>query len=787
MLNLKNRLNALILKLFGATPVNLANSAPSNNATNEQETQLKQRWRTINEQDAYYVELTLEEVAPFKNSAPSLFINGKKHEAVLSADRKTLRALIGSLDVENIKEVITPQQFFAQLQCHAKANRALHPNAPPEHSAKSMAPDPTASPRFDVEVLHYDDGDEALELPDAPDGKKVELRAVVYLPKGTTEPLPVIIFLHGVHDTCYRDDVSDGKSWPCRIGSKPIPSYEGYSTIATELASHGYAVASLSANGVNSLAGSKFPDIGSQLRGHLILAHLDLLTDANEGNRLDLKALKGRLNLTKVGLLGHSRGGDGISRAVTLNRLLNKKYGILAALFLGATNENNISVPDTHTAVIHPLLDGDAANLAGQIYLDTSRVAFNDSVFRCSVVLTGANHNYFNSVWSPNGEYPGGANDAVYWGDIIVKPLTQEEQRLLAAFYITGFFRLTLGEEQQFLPLFDGSPVTVPVLPEAEVRSSAHTPRLNRYDIQSFETLFTADVASTPGKWSWAVIQGIGEVKNKASFLNHPRYTHTFFHSFLNLKGTAPSSPAKLVLHPKEDEPAIDISRYSHLNFYATYQFNENPNQLVKIDITLGNTELASSTQQVILVPTPEIALGIETFLLQHVSLPLSDFLIDLSQPVDALSFTLPEGGNIYLSDIAFGGQITIHEPNPTTLPFISIKDVYIEPAQTDQTLEIEVTLSAPSSHKISLHLKTDIVHLELGTLALHGFATFEPGVQTATTNYTIPAGYFRGTNTSFDIPYWISSIKTLGLSNALFDRDYAVLKTPKTFPPQKN
>lgn len=783
MLHLKKRINALILKLFATSSINTANAAP----ISEQETHSKQRWHIINEHEVYYVELYLGEVTPFRHSDPTLFINGTRCNATLSPDRQMLRAPIGSLEIEHIKEVITPQQFFARLQRNAKASRTIPPTAPPEHSVKSMAPDPMAPPRFDVEVLHYDDGDEALELPDAPDGKKVERRAVVYLPTGTTDPLPVVIFLHGRHQTCFNENGELSTRWPCPPGFKPLPNHEGYSTIATELAGHGYIVVSLSANGIYPLEGKVYPSASSRLRGHLILAHLDLLADANNGKRPDLKALEGKLNLTNIGLLGHSRGGDGVSKVIPLNRQLNKGYGIQAALFLGGSNSDYLCTPDTHTAVIHPLLDTDAMTLRSQAILDTSRIAFNDNVLRCNVLLTGANHNYFNSVWSPNNEYPGGVDDALPWGDLIVKQLTQEEQRLLGAFYITGFFRLTLGKEQQFLPLFDGSPVRVPVLPEAEIRSSAHAPRLYRYDIQRFETLFTDNVALAPGKWNWTLKQGTGDVKNKASFLDHPRYTHAYHHSFLNFRSIAPSSLAELELHPKEGAPPVDISGYNHLSFYATYQPNDNPNTLVYLDISLGNTELTVSTQRVILVPVPEIALGIETFLLQQISLPLKDFLIDVSQPVNTLSFLLPEGGNIYLSDIAFTGQVIIEAPHPTPLPFVNIKDAYLESAQTDQTLEIEITLSAPSAHNVSLYVDIEIFNSMSGWLALNAFATFEPEEQISVVKYLIPAGQLRTSNMSADKLHWESTIRVQGLSNALLYREDAVLRIPITPASPKN
>ena len=129
MLNIKALLKLLILNIFGAAPSRTAD-APPNNTTTSQTTQTDKCWRIIHDDAGfYYVELYLNEAAPIRDSEPTLFINGKERNATVSPDRKTLRAPLGSLEIEQIKEVITPQQFFARLQRNAKASRTLHSTA----------------------------------------------------------------------------------------------------------------------------------------------------------------------------------------------------------------------------------------------------------------------------------------------------------------------------------------------------------------------------------------------------------------------------------------------------------------------------------------------------------------------------------------------------------------------------------------------------------------------------------------------------------------------------------
>ena len=49
-----------------------------------------------------------------------------------------------------------------------------------------------------------------------------------------------------------------------------------------------------------------------------------------------------------------------------------------------------------------PSCDGDLTDLQGQRFTDTARdLAGDDTSLKSSVLLMGANHNYFNTVWSP--------------------------------------------------------------------------------------------------------------------------------------------------------------------------------------------------------------------------------------------------------------------------------------------------------------------------------------------------------------------------------------------------
>jgi len=88
---------------------------------------------------------------------------------------------------------------------------------------------------------------------------------------------PLVLFLHGRHPTCYRGGPDGDRTgdWPCPRRYRSIPSHQGYRYVADILASQGYVVVSISANGIN---GQDFAakDFGIAARSSLIRYHLKL-------------------------------------------------------------------------------------------------------------------------------------------------------------------------------------------------------------------------------------------------------------------------------------------------------------------------------------------------------------------------------------------------------------------------------------------------------------------------------------------------------------------------------
>ncbi|MET3497496.1 hypothetical protein [Variovorax boronicumulans] len=347
---------------------------------------------------------------------------------------------------------------------------------------------------------------------------------------------PVIVFLHGQHDP-------------------RVPNYQGYDYLASDLAAHGYVVLSIDANDINaarcaSASNCSGGDFTSQSRGQLVLATLDKLKKVNDGiqttNGISLKSLVGKIDFDRVGIMGHSRGGQGINDAIQLNdqrlgvtlqelraattELQNQRnnwvsniwfssagatrttgtreafFATLDALIaalktsgisdadLSAALENNnvtlaagaatgpsappkyvfkaalslaptdgrrfLKIANVPFAAMVPSCDGDVRNLNGAHVFDRNRFgrSATDTAPRFQIVVRGANHNYFNSVWTKD-DYPENAADYCYLSSMTKSGirLTPTDQTAVGLFLINSFMRHFAGNEIAFAPYWNGS------------------------------------------------------------------------------------------------------------------------------------------------------------------------------------------------------------------------------------------------------------------------------------------------------------------------------------------
>src|SRR5215467_1570213 len=95
----------------------------------------------------------------------------------------------------------------------------------------AQVPDPVAPGPLAVTREEYNFGDTAFQPSNFPG--PVELLASIHYPTNLAGgPLPVIVFLHGRHATCFNGSGGQFLQWPCTNGRTPIPSYKGYDYVS---------------------------------------------------------------------------------------------------------------------------------------------------------------------------------------------------------------------------------------------------------------------------------------------------------------------------------------------------------------------------------------------------------------------------------------------------------------------------------------------------------------------------------------------------------------------------
>lgn len=526
---------ALVALLTAGTLTTLA--VPATAATTDGEVASGDNWTVTDLGGTYEVTLDLDQPLPIRDDAPTLVVDGEALGlAQESASGRRLTVLTDDPSVVTADSVRAG--WFSEAGATSRVLTDVESAPEPElllENAPEGTPDPAVHGDYAYTKSLYKFGNQAIDLAGI-GGIRGEVEGKVYLPT-TGGARPVVLFLHGRHTSCNGSGANPLR-WPCGPTQTNIPSYAGYDGAAEALASNGYAVISIAANAINSNDNELALDQGAKARGQLILDTLAIFRDADAGVSTTLRDaqtgtdvtladamsgngslpaaaldpevveitpadLVGRLDFSHVGLMGHSRGGEGVTAAATLNAQLEDPFDIVSILPLAPVDFGRMTVPSIPSMVLLPYCDGDVSNQQGQHMNDDARYAFADDVLRSDVWVMGANHNFFNTVWTPGkynlsvsddwsgtsttsaratDEVCGTAGAAV---DTSIR-LTPDEQYDVGTALLSGWFRLTVGGEDEFLPMFDGSNAKVDTTADADIRVSATQPSSTRGDIETF-------------------------------------------------------------------------------------------------------------------------------------------------------------------------------------------------------------------------------------------------------------------------------------------------------------
>ncbi|WP_298990183.1 hypothetical protein [uncultured Pseudokineococcus sp.] len=731
---------AVAAGLLGAVPAAVAQPSPAQPSTTQpSDAPAGDDFAVEEVPGGYRVELQLDEPLEVRSDAPVLEVDGEPvGVAVESADGRSLSVVTPDAAVLDADRVSAAWAGEADAGTARAALRARAAAVGPARGPV-LGEDPGTRGRYGVRRADYDLGDQVWGLEGLPADIRSEARAAVYLPAGARGERPVVVIQHGRHSYCLGPrpvpDVGPAR-YPCAGEQQEIPSYLGYDELAENLASHGYAVVSVSTNAVNANDNQLAPDLGAQARGDLVLHHLDLLARADAGEAPELggrqsAALRGRLDLDHVGLMGHSRGGEGVVEAALMNAARPDPYGVEAVLPLAPVDFARPVLPDVPMAVVLPYCDGDVSNLQGQHFYDDSRYTTDDDVLRSSLLVMGANHNWFNTEWTPGTALVDtGARDDWRAADPLCgteepERLTPAEQRAVGTAYMGAFFRMVMGGEEQFQPMFDGTAARAASAGRAVVHPQAQAPGGSRVDVNPLD----GSVGGVRSSGSVAVgyCQGLDgrpvptlatPCAPASASSRMPHWTPA---------SRAPSAPATTVLTmawpeaPEGAAPAqlrVDVpaaARDMSGQEVITVRAAPTEGQLAPVDALLSIVDGRGREDSVLmsqvsdaLAPLPA---GTSSLLpktvLRTVELPLSAVRgVDLRDVRQVRLTAASPTGSLYLSDVAVS-TAAVGAGGPTDLPQVSVGDAVVAEGDGPGSADVAVRLSAASEDPVSVRLES--------------------------------------------------------------------------------
>ena len=317
-----------------------------------------------------------------------------RHVFTLLVALLALVALSGCIGVEVVEEVTPPFEDTVL---------ASPTPSPTEATATGAPGDPTAEL---PPAVFYDLGEATLIQDNFPEDSRfrnmpAQLNGVMAVPAGDG-PFPVVVILHGTHPGCPVDDAGVDR-WPCDPEVEQR-NYAGFEYLVRALAARGYVALAPNINAENTF-GFGEPIPGVRLRQLLDQQMSALAAAAAGGDNNFGVELAGAADVSRLGLIGHSRGGEmanyltrqfGLDEPETAAAL---GYGPVAGLLLvaPAVIVQGSTGSDVPLAVILPACDGDVMQLDGQHFYEAVRFQ-TEHTWATTVLLEGANHNGFNTV-----------------------------------------------------------------------------------------------------------------------------------------------------------------------------------------------------------------------------------------------------------------------------------------------------------------------------------------------------------------------------------------------------
>ncbi len=308
------------------------------------------------------------------------------------------------------------------------------------------------------------------------DAKRLPVNGRVWYPEGP-RPFPLVLIVHGNHRMTEFSD-------------------PGYAYLGELLASRGYLMASVDENFLNgNLRGE------NDARGWMLLQHLVAWRRFNADSTSPLFR---KVDLSRIALMGHSRGGEAVAVAAAFNKLprypddarvtFDFGFDIRTLVAIAPVDgqyrpaDQGTPLTDINYLVLHGAHDSDVSTFMGQRQFQRIRFSGQGAWRKSAIYIYRANHGQFNTVWGSSDVGP-------ELGLLLAKKnlLSGEEQRRAGKVFISAFLDLTLRDTRAYEPLFRDARNGGAWLP--------HTIYLTRYEDPSARRLaaFEEDVDVTTG------------------------------------------------------------------------------------------------------------------------------------------------------------------------------------------------------------------------------------------------------------------------------------------------
>ena len=462
----------------------------------------------------------------------------------------------------------------------------------------------------------------------------VPLNGHVCVPRGRG-PFPLAVFAHGNHNPFEN-------------------STPGYLYLCQLLASHGIIAATID---VNFLNGFNFGENDGRA-----IVHLEHLRQFRTWNNTATHPLHGRVDLNRILIVGHSRGGEAVGHASFFNRLaavggipLDGSVGLgpyrfsLNAVAAIAPTDRQFTpvtgptvVPDSYF-VIHGSKDSDVFTFEGYHTferahaVDLANPTVSDGKFKAMLWVHKANHNQFNSVWGSE-TVPGVA-------------MPRASQELLAKVHLGALAQAVLLDRTEFFDVLRDHGVASPWDPAGtEFISQYQDPE--RFFIQHNQEGLAPPIVSLP-------LQGTVAADAVTATRQLTILVGGFATTTITLRLAWSALGSRLLL--TVDPATLPAERYKTLSLRVgqSNEVNNPPNrdQDFTLEVSSGSRTAAfrASSLHRLLYPDPP-PFGPAKIMMQTLRLPVERLVENGVDPTDlrsiALVFDRRATGTVYVGDL---------------------------------------------------------------------------------------------------------------------------------------